>query len=64
MGPQFRSNIVVFGSLLIFVALCIVFPRVLAFADLAARELRFFWWLALIAGIAIYISYSLGRKKR
>jgi hypothetical protein len=32
--------------------LVLAFPRAAAFAELAARELRYFWWLVLIVALA------------
>lgn len=45
------------------VVLCLLFPRVLAFAELAARELRYFWWLVLIAAVGVYLAFFAGKKK-
>lgn len=45
------------------VALCIIFPRIAAFAELAARELRYLWWLVLISVIGIYFLFFFGRRR-
>jgi hypothetical protein len=45
------------------VALCLLFPRALAFAELAARQLRYFWWLVLIAAVGVYLAFFAGKKK-
>ena len=42
---------------LILVGACVLFPRVLAFVELAARELRYFWWLILIAAIGVWLVF-------
>ncbi len=44
-------------------ALCLVFPRMLAFVELAARELRYLWWLVLMVALAVYFFFFFGRKK-
>ena len=52
---------VIAGALVI--ALCLLFPRALAFAELAARELRYFWWLILIAAVGVYLVFFVGKKR-
>jgi len=37
---------------------------VLAFVELAARELRYFWWLILIVALAIWLIWGVGRRPR
>ena len=53
-------------SLLVGVLLLLVlgFPRVLAFVELAARELRYFWWLMLIVALAIWLIWGVGRRPK
>jgi hypothetical protein len=43
--------------------LCLLFPRLLAFVELAARELRYLWWLVLVAAVGGYFCFFFGRKK-
>jgi hypothetical protein len=43
--------------------LCVLFPRILAFVELAARELRYLWWLVLLAALGLYFFFFFGRKK-
>jgi apolipoprotein N-acyltransferase len=47
----------------IVVLLCVLFPRVLAFTELAARELRYLWWLVLLVALGVYFFFFFGRKK-
>jgi hypothetical protein len=63
MSPLVRRRIAWMSAVAMIVALLIIFPRVLAFAELAARELRYLWWLVLIAAIGIYLSFFAGRRK-
>ncbi len=44
--------------------LCLVFPRVLAFVELAARELRYLWWLILLGALGAYFFFFFGRKNK
>lgn len=46
------------------VLLCVLFPRALAFVELAARELRYLWWLILIGTLGIWLAFFYGRGKR
>jgi hypothetical protein len=50
-------------GLAVVVLLCLAFPRALAFVELAARELRYLWWLVLMVALAAYFLFVFGRKK-
>lgn len=41
----------------------IAFPRLLAFFELAARELRYLWWLVLLVALGGWIAYYFGKKR-
>lgn len=43
---------------------CLLFPRVMAFAELAARELRYFWWLILLVAVGIWLAVFYQREDR
>jgi hypothetical protein len=47
----------------VFGALILIFPAVAEFAEVAARELRAFWLLALIVALALWLIFGLGRKR-
>jgi hypothetical protein len=47
----------------VLVGLCLIFPRVLAFAELAAREVRYLWWLVFILALGIWLAFFAGRKR-
>jgi hypothetical protein len=42
--------------------LILLFPGALAFTEMAARELRYFWWLILLLALAGWLIW--GFKKR
>jgi len=44
------------------VVLFLIFPRALAFVEMGARELRYFWWLILLVALACWLIW--GFKKR
>jgi len=54
-------GLVVLGGLV--VLLCVLFPRVLAFTERAARELRYLWWLVLLVAVGLWFFFFFGRKK-
>jgi hypothetical protein len=64
MTPQKRAVIQVFVLLGVFVALVLIFPRAYAFAEMAARELRYFWWLILLVVLAVWLIWGIGRKPK
>jgi len=44
------------------VGLFLLLPRVFAFTEMAARELRYFWWLILLVVLALWLIW--GFRKR
>jgi len=42
--------------------LFLFFPSALGFVEMAARELRYLWWLALLVALAIWLIWA-GRRK-
>jgi hypothetical protein len=64
VSPRWRAFLamaVLVGVLGVLVA---VFPRAYMFAELAARELRYFWWLLLIVALAIWLIWGVGRRPK
>jgi hypothetical protein len=64
MNPRWRAVIQVCVLLGVVVALVLVFPRAFGFAEMAARELRYFWWLVLVVALALWLIIGLGRKPK
>ena len=64
MNPRLRALIQVCILLVVLVALALVFPRAEAFVQMAARELRYFWWLILIVALAVWFIWGIGRKPK
>ena len=62
MNPRWK----VFFQLVVLIAviggLILFFPSALAFTEMAARELRYFWWLILLLALAVWLMW--GFKKR
>jgi hypothetical protein len=57
-----RRNILLTGLGLAAVAAVLAFPRVLAFVELAAREIRYLWWLVLLVAVGIWLIFFYGKK--
>ena len=48
---------------LVLLGICLLFPRVFAFAELATRELRYLWWLVFILALGVWLMFFFGRRK-
>ncbi len=55
---QFLSLVAV-GFVLVF-----FFPRAAAFAEMAARELRYLWWIILLVALAVWLIWGVGRRPK
>ncbi len=64
MSPRQRSLIQ--ASILVgFVGfLVVIFPSAYVFVEMAARELRYFWWLILLVALAIWLIWGFGRNPK
>lgn len=62
--PMNRRTIAIVVAVLGFVLACVLFPRVLAFVELAAREMRYLWWLVLIAALGVWLTFFYSREKK
>ena len=64
MTPRTRAFLQ-FGTLVVVaVLLFLIFPRAAAFAEMAARELRYFWWLILLLALAGWLIWGVGRRPK
>jgi hypothetical protein len=62
MNPHWRA-LFKLGLVAAFViGLFLLFPAALGFVEMAARELRYFWWLILLVALAIWLIW-VGRRK-
>jgi len=62
MSPRARAGCQLGFLVLVGLGLLLLFPRALAFVELAARELRYFWWLILLLALAAWLIWA-GRRK-
>lgn len=64
MTPRQRA-FAQFGCLVaVAVLLILLFKPAAAFAEMAARELRYFWWLVLLVALAVWLIWGVGRKPK
>jgi hypothetical protein len=59
-GPRLIAFLIAF---LLLGGLCLLFPRVLAFVEVASRELRYLWWLVLITAFGVWLIFRAKPKK-
>jgi uncharacterized protein with PQ loop repeat len=64
MSPRSRAVLQSVVLLAVVVVLVMLFPRAYAFVEMAARELRYFWWLILLVALAIWLIWGIGRKPK
>ena len=62
MNPRGRATVQVAILIGVIAGLVLLFPKAYVFAEMAARELRYFWWLILLLALAGWLIW--GFKKR
>ncbi|MEZ5276361.1 MAG: hypothetical protein R3F07_08280 [Opitutaceae bacterium] len=50
--------------LVVAIVLVVIFPPVLAFVELAARQLRYLWWLVLLLALGIWLVIGTRKSKK
>jgi hypothetical protein len=64
MNPRTRASLQVGILIAAIVGLCLLFPSAFAFVEMAARELRFLWWLILLLALAVWLIWGVKRKPK
>ena len=64
LHPRAKAGCQVLVLLVVLVALVLLFPPVFTFVEMAARELRYLWWLILLVALAIWLIWGIGRKPK
>ncbi len=64
MNPQVRAALRWLVLVAVLVLLAALFKPVLAFVEMAALELRYFWWLILLVALAVWLIWGVGRKPK
>ena len=64
MNPRVRATLQIGVLLAVIAVLFLVFPAAFGFVELAARELRYLWWLILLIALAIWLIWGIKRKPK
>ncbi len=64
MNPRVRAALQIGVLLAVTAVLFLVFPAAFAFVEMAARELRYLWWLILLIALAIWLIWGIKRKPK
>jgi len=64
LHPRAKAGCQILVLLLVLVALALLFKPAYAFVEMAALELRYFWWLVLLVALAVWLIWGLGRKRK
>jgi hypothetical protein len=59
----FRRKLATVAGVVVIILLGLSFPAILAFVELASREIRYLWWLIALFALGIWLVFSLGRKR-
>jgi type VI protein secretion system component VasK len=63
MNPRWIAFFKLVILFIVVTALILLFPPVLEFVEMGARELRYLWWLVLLVALAVWLIWGLGKKK-
>ena len=64
MSPRQRAALQIGVLVAVVVGLLWLFPRAFAFVEMAARELRYLWWIVLLLALAIWLIWGVKRKRK
>jgi hypothetical protein len=64
MSPRARAGWQLLVLLITGVLLLLIFPSALRFAEVAARELRYLWWLVLLVALGAWLIWGTTRKPK
>lgn len=63
MNPRTRAILQASALVGVVILLLAIFPGAFKFVELAAREIRYLWWIILLAALAAWLIWGLGRKR-
>ncbi len=64
MNPRYRGLIRLLILAGVLLALFLIFPGMLAFVEMAAREIRYLWWVVLLFALGVWLIWGIGRKPK
>ncbi len=62
MNPLARRKLGLLFSLGLILILIMLFPRTLVWLEVAARELRYVWWLIAILAVGVWMVFYFRKK--
>ena len=63
MNPRWRAAFLVLFLFLVAGLLLAFFKPAAQLVEMAAREVRYLWWILLLVALAVWLIWGLGRKK-
>jgi hypothetical protein len=63
MNPRWRAFFILLFLVLIAALLLAFFKPAAQFMEMAARELRYLWWIVLLVALAIWLIWGVGRRR-
>jgi hypothetical protein len=64
MNPRARAFLQLCILVGVVVFLFVLFPAAFRFVEMAARSLRYLWWLVLLAALALWLIWGVGRSRK
>ena len=64
LHPRAKAGCIAALLLAVAAALVLLYKPAYAFVEMAARELRYFWWLVLLVALGIWLIWGIGRKPK
>jgi hypothetical protein len=64
MNPRWRAVLQLAVLLVVTAGLLRLFPATAAFVEVAARELRYLWWLILLLALACWLIWGVGGRSK
>ena len=64
MNHRLRAALQLAALLAAIVLLFLLFPRAFAFVEMAARDLRYLWWLILLVALALWLIWGVSRRPK
>jgi len=64
MNPRTRAILQFLVLLAVVGLLLLLFPAAFKFVEMAARELRYLWWLILLVALGAWLVWGAGRRPK
>jgi hypothetical protein len=64
MNPRWAFFLSITGMVMVMVVLCLIFPAVFELVKAFSGELRFFWWIILLAALGVWLMLWAGKNKK